>query len=172
MGWTIVGSFPPDLRKAIVIEAPHTSMWDFIIGWMAFYSLGIRSRFLIKREMFFFPFGYFLKRMGGIPVDRGKKNNMVDFVAGLFDEYEDLIVIITPEGTRKRTTHWKKGFYYIAQKANVPVIVCFLDYKLKQGGIGYALIPSGDFAADFKEIEDFYRGKTARHPEMFNLSNP
>lgn len=171
MGWKIVGTFPHQYKKAIVIEAPHTSMWDFYIGWMAFYSLGIRARFLIKKEMFFFPIGFILKALGGIPVDRGKKNNMVDYVADLFDQYKDLIVIITPEGTRKRTTHWKKGFYYIAQKANLPVVVCFLDYKDKIGGIGFTLIPTGDFQADFKIIEDFYRGKTAKHPEMFNLTN-
>lgn len=171
MGWKIVGAYPSQYKKSIVIEAPHTSMWDFIIGWMAFYSLKVRVRFLIKKELFFFPLGIIIKAMGAIPVDRGKRNNMVDYVVSLFDNYEELVVTITPEGTRKKTTHWKKGFWYIAMKAKLPIIVGYLDYKKKEGGVGFVMWPSGNFEEDFKKIEDFYRDKTAKHPEKFNLTN-
>jgi 1-acyl-sn-glycerol-3-phosphate acyltransferase len=141
-----------------------------VYGWLGLRSLGIRSRFLIKKEMFVWPLGPLIRAMGAIPVDRGQRNNMVDYVAGLFDKYEDLAFVITPEGTRKYNARWKRGFYHIAMKANVPILVGYLDYAKKEGGVGMVIEPSGDFEKDFKTIEDFYRDKTARHPENFNLT--
>ena len=170
MGWKVVGSYPSEVKKCILIAAPHTSMWDFILGRIAFYRFNIKVKFLIKIELFKFPFGGLLKALGGIPVNRGKKNNMVDYVADLFDKNEKLIIVITPEGTRKYNAHWKKGFYFIAQKANVPIVMAFIDYAKKEGGIGKVLYPSGDFEADLKIIEDFYRGVNAKYPELYNLS--
>jgi 1-acyl-sn-glycerol-3-phosphate acyltransferase len=170
LGWKVVGEYPHDLKKAVAIEAPHTSMWDFIYGWLGMNSLGIPAKFLIKQELFFFPMGNLLRAMGAIPVDRGQRNNMVDYVARLFLDRDDLIFIITPEGSRKLRTKWKKGFYYIAMKAGVPIMVTFLDYAKKEGGVGMIITPSGDFEKDFEQIEDFYRDKTACHPEKFNLS--
>ncbi len=120
--------------------------------------------------MFVFPIGSLLKWFGGIPVDRKKTSKMVDYVAGLFNKYDSLFITITPEGTRKLNTHWKKGFYYIALRANVPIALGILDYKKKEGGIGKIFEPSGNFEDDFKMIQDFYRGRGARHPENFNLS--
>ena len=116
LGWKVVGNYPYHLRKSIVIMAPHTSMWDFIFGRLGFCVLNVPVRFLIKKEMFTFPFGGILKAMGGIPVDRGKRNNMIDYVASLYDSYDDLVVVITPEGTRKYTEHWKKGFGTLQKK--------------------------------------------------------
>ena len=166
-----MGEYPYHLRKTIVIMAPHTSMWDFVIGRLGFSVLNVPVRFLIKKEMFRFPFGGLLKALGGIPVDRGKRNNMVDYVIHLFETHDDLVVVITPEGTRKYTEHWKKGFWYIAEKAKLKIVLGFLDYKKKEGGVGNLIItPTPDFNADFKIIQDFYKGKTARHPEKFNLS--
>jgi 1-acyl-sn-glycerol-3-phosphate acyltransferase len=170
IGWRIVGKMPKGIKKCIMIEAPHTSNIDFILGRLAFYQLGIKARFLIKKELFRFPIGGLLKALGGIPVDRGKKNNMVDYVADLFNKNEELVVIITPEGTRKFNAHWKKGFYHIAAKADVPVLLGFIDYKKKEGGIGPILYPLKDYEKDFALIEEFYSDKTACHPEMFNLS--
>jgi len=171
IGWKVIGKMPDGLRKCIMIEAPHTSNIDFILGRLAFYQLGINAKFLIKQELFKFPLGGLLRAMGGIPVNRGKKNNMVDYVADLFHHTDELVVIITPEGTRKYNAHWKKGFYHIAAKANVPVILGFIDYKKKEGGIGPLFYPSGDFDKDFALIQDFYKGKNARHPEKYNLSS-
>ncbi len=170
-GWKVVGEYPYHLRKSIVIMAPHTSMWDFVLGRLGFSVLNVPVKFLIKKEMFTFPIAGLLKAMGGIPVDRGKRNNMVDYVSDLFDKYDDLVVVITPEGTRKYQDHWKKGFWFIAQKAKLPVVLGFLDYKKKEGGVGgLILTPTDDFNADFEIIQDFYRKKSARHPEKFNLS--
>jgi 1-acyl-sn-glycerol-3-phosphate acyltransferase len=171
LGWKVIGSLPKGLHKFIMIEAPHTSNLDFIIGRLAFYKLGIQTKFLIKKELFFFPVGGILKLMGGIPVDRGKKNNMILYVAELFEKTDELAVVITPEGTRKYNAHWKKGFYHIAEKAKVPVICGFIDYAKKEGGIGPIFYPSpGNFEKEFAQIEDFYADKTARHPENYNLS--
>ncbi|MDR0969252.1 MAG: 1-acyl-sn-glycerol-3-phosphate acyltransferase [Lentimicrobiaceae bacterium] len=169
-GWKIIGELPKEIKKCVIIVAPHTSMWDFVIGRLVYWTFDVPVRFLIKKEMFDNPFGWLLKKFGGIPVNRGKQNNMIDYVTKLFDRFEKLNVVITPEGTRKFTRHWKKGFYYIALKANVPIAIAFIDYGKKEGGFGPMLYPSGNFDADFKIIEDFYKTKTARHPKQFNLS--
>lgn len=141
-------------------------MW----GWLGFNSIGVDVRFLIKKESFFWPVGGILKKLGGIPVDRHKNNNMVEQISNLFNHHESLVITITPEGTRKKVEHWKKGFYYIALHAKVPIILGYLDYKEKKGGIGPIIWPSGNYQDDWKGIEEFYKGKHARHPEKFNLS--
>lgn len=170
MGWRIIGNIPSDIKKCVILAAPHTSNMDFFIGRLAYWSLAVPVKFLIKKEAFQNPLGFLVKNMGGIPVDRKKSTNLVDQVADLFKDYEVLNVIITPEGTRKLVTNWKKGFYYIALRANVPIVMGFVDYKSKVGGFGPVIYPSGDFDADFKQIEDFYRTKSARFPKMFSLS--
>lgn len=168
-GWKIIGGLPEDVKKCVVIVAPHTSMWDFVWGRMAFFELRLKAKFLIKKEAFKFPWAGLLKRMGGIPIDRSKSSNTVDLVASLFDEFESLYITVAPEGTRKQSDIWKKGFYYIALKANVPIALGILDYGRKESGIGKMLNPSGNFEEDFKEIEDFYRGRKGKHPDKFNL---
>ncbi|GAB4314032.1 MAG: lysophospholipid acyltransferase family protein [Bacteroidales bacterium] len=169
-GWRITQGVPPEIKKCVIVVAPHTSNWDFVIGRLAFFALGLPVRFLIKKEIFVFPLGPLLKWLGGIPVDRRKSGGMVAQVARMFDRYEQLYIIITPEGTRSLNPNWKKGFYYIALKANVPLALGVLDYREKWGGIEKILYPSGDFEKDFKEVEEVYRGRGARHPEKFNLS--
>lgn len=170
LGWKIVGEIPPGVKKFVIIEAPHTSYHDFYIGRLAFYMLGVKAKFLIKKEVFIWPFGRFIKALGGIPVNRGSSNNTVKEVAQIFARHEALAVTVTPEGTRKRVTKWKKGFYYIAERAGVPILLGYLDYGKKEGGIGPMIIPKGNFEEDFKQIEDFYRGIEAKYPEKFNLS--
>ena len=169
-GWKVIGGIPADLKKCVVVVAPHTSMWDFIIGRLAWFALGLKVKFLIKKEMFAFPLGSLLKGLGGIPVDRGKSSRLVDYVADLFDQHKSLYITITPEGTRRLNPKWKKGFYYIALKANVPIALGILDYKRKEAGVEQIFTPTGNFEEDFKIVEDFYRGRGAKHPEMFNLT--
>jgi 1-acyl-sn-glycerol-3-phosphate acyltransferase len=168
-GWHTSGFLPPGIEKAVMIVAPHTSLWDFVIGRLTFAGTGPKLRVLIKKESFVFPLNLLLKALGGIPVDRGKKNNMVSNVASFFSEYESLVVVITPEGTRRLSRHWKKGFYLIALEAKVPIAVAFIDYRSKTGGVGPLIYPSGDFEKDMAIIYDFYKDKTARHPERFYL---
>ncbi len=169
-GWRICGNMPKEIKKSVIIMAPHTSNWDFIIGWFGLLALKIKPSLLIKKEAFHFPLGYFLKAMGGIPVDRNKSYNAVKYATDLFRKRNNLHLIITPEGTRRLNHKWKKGFYFIALKAGVPIILGYMDYEKKNGGIGPVIYPSGNFEEDFIKIESFYKNKKARHPEKFNLS--
>jgi len=170
LGWKIYGEINHSITKGVMIVAPHTSYMDFIIGKLALNALNVKAYFLIKKEFFFFPIGCLIKALGGIPVDRDKSTNVVLKVSKLFEKNQKLIIVITPEGTRKLTHNWKKGFYYIALNAKVPIIPGYLDYKEKTAGIGEVLIPSGNFNEDFKILEKFYKGRHARFPENYNLS--
>lgn len=169
-GWQILGDLPENVRKCVIIAAPHTSNWDFVIGRLAYYVLGVPVKFLIKKESFKGLRGYLLKKMGGIPVDRSRSNNLIEQITRLFAKEEQLNVVITPEGTRKRVKEWKKGYYYIALKAKIPIVLGFLDYGRKEAGFGPILYPSGDYEKDFEQIKSFYQDKQARYPKMFNLS--
>lgn len=169
-GWDTSGEIPPGLKKAIIIVAPHTSYWDFVIGRMTFWGSKVKIRVLIKKEVFVFPLGILLKRLGGLPVARGKKNNLIDEVVRLFDEAESLVVVITPEGTRRLVRQWKKGFYLIAMAAKVPIALGYIDYATKKGGVGPIIYPSGDYQKDMKSINEFYRDKIGKYPEKFNLT--
>lgn len=162
---------PPGMNKAVIIAAPHTSNLDFFIGRLAYWAVGVKIKFLIKKEAFKFPFGGVLKWSGGIPVDRSKNNRMVDQITKLLEAHDSFFIMITPEGTRKANPHWKKGFYHIALGAGVPIAIGYLDYPKKEGGIGKILYPTGNYEEDIKVIKDFYRDKTGRHPEKFKLGD-
>ncbi len=171
LGWKLVGEIPADVKKCVIAVAPHTCIYDFIIGRIAYFALGTPVKFLIKKEFFDNPLlNRPLRKLGGVPINRGKNENMVNKVAAMFGQYETLNIIITPEGTRKLVNNWKRGFYYIALKAKVPIVLGFLDFKTKELGFGPILYPTGNFDEDWKFIEGFYRGITAKHPERFNLS--
>ena len=170
LGWKAVGSLPPGMDKCVLVAAPHTSIADFIIGRLVYWKADVPVRFLMKIEFFRNPImAWCVTRMGGIPVDRKKNNHMVQKIADLFASTDKLNVVICPEGTRKYVKHWRKGFYHIATTANVPIVLGFLNFKTKECGFGPVLYPTGDFDKDFEIIKDFYRDKTARHPEKFNL---
>ncbi|MBP3253573.1 MAG: 1-acyl-sn-glycerol-3-phosphate acyltransferase [Bacteroidales bacterium] len=172
-GFHLHSDFSEEMKNAVIIEAPHTSMWDFVWGRAGLWALGINSRFLIKKELFFFPLGAILKMLGAVPVDRGHDGRgfFTDIVRRLQTD-KNFSVIITPEGTRKRTDNWKRGFYYIAQQSNRPVFMAWIDYEKKTCGVNKQdkLVPSGDFKKDFLIIENFYKNVRAKHPEKFNLS--
>ncbi|MBN1338937.1 MAG: 1-acyl-sn-glycerol-3-phosphate acyltransferase [Bacteroidales bacterium] len=170
--WQVFNHIPAHINKCVVVIAPHTSNLDFIIGRLAFSALGLNVRFLIKREFFFFPLGPLLKWLGGVPVDRQAGREAFSFARELFDSHKSIFLTVTPEGTRKYTAKWKKGFYIIARRAEVPIVLGVLDYKNKRGGLETVLEMSGDYDADFRQIESFYRGSHARHPEKFNLTEP
>ena len=167
MGWKIIGrSEFPD--KCIIIAAPHTSNWDFVIGRSFGYMLGIKVKYLAKSQLFKPAFGWFFTYTGGIPVDRTKHNSLVAFTTELFIQSKELVVGIAPEGTRKRVEKWKQGFYHIAIGANVPIVLSFMDYKRKEAGVGKILYPSGDIEKDMSIIEEFYRGVNPKNPEYYN----
>ena len=166
LGWKIE-NLQPEVPKCIIAVAPHTSNFDFIIGKLAYASIGRKSQFLMKKEWFFFPFGLIFKAMGGIPVTRSKHTSMTDTLAAEFAKHEQLQIAVTPEGTRKRVTEWKKGFYYIALKANVPIVLIGLDYKRKAAIFLDTFYPTGDVDADMIKIKSYYAGIAGKHPEKF-----
>lgn len=164
-GWKVIGAVPKELKKLVMIAAPHTSNWDLLYARAAFYIMGIPVRYTVKKELFFFPLGNILRGVGGIPIDRKTKGNMVDKMATLFNEREELTILITPEGTRSYAPEWKKGFYYIALAANVPISLGYLDYEKKHAGVGPLIYPTGNYEKDLDKIQSFYRDITAKFPE-------
>ncbi|GAA5334111.1 MULTISPECIES: lysophospholipid acyltransferase family protein [Thermus] len=155
---------PPPGGSYVLIGAPHTSNWDFFIGILALWALGIRARWLGKKELFRPPLGWLLRFLGGIPVDRSRRSNLVDQVAEILKR-ENLAILITPEGTRGKAPYWRTGFYYMALKAGVPIALGYADFRKKEVGIGGYLYPTGDLKRDFAEIRAFYQDKVGLRPE-------
>lgn len=172
-GWKIKGEFPEEVKKCVMIGAPHTSNMDTILSVAAFDIMGIPLRFTIKKEWLRFPMSIFLKPLGAIGIDRankhGKKKSMVEGMVDLFNRHKELVIIVTPEGTRKKVTQWKTGFYFVAQKAKVPIVLGYLDYKNKIAGIGEVIYPTGNIEKDFQKIAAFYKDITPKFPEQFAL---
>lgn len=164
-GWRVEGALPPG-TKAVAIAAPHTSNWDLPFMLAVSYVLGVKPSWLGKRQLFKGPFGWLMRGLGGIPVDRDRRTNLVQQVVGYFGTVDQLFLVIPPSATRKRATHWKSGFYHIARGADVPIICTFLDYRRKVGGIGPTLTPSDDVRADMTVIRDFYENVTGKYPAL------
>lgn len=167
-GWKITGenNLP---NKSVICVAPHTSNWDLFLGLIVYKSMGRTASFLIKKEWFFFPMNLLFKSLGGIPVDRSKKTSLTEQLAQVYEEKDEFQLAITPEATRKKNTEWKKGFYFIAQAANVPIVVAALDYGKKEAQFKMVFTPTGDVDADLIVIKSCYEGVTAKHPELFSL---
>ena len=163
-GWKVEGSLPP-VSKFVVIAAPHTSNWDlpFMLGIALFFR--VRLRWMGKDSLFKPPFGWFMRALGGIPIDRSKANDVVSQMVDIYKLADTLAVAIPPEGTRAKVRYWKTGFYNIAHGARVPIALGFLDYKRKAGGIGMTLYTTGDYDTDLKVIKKFYDGVTAKFPD-------
>jgi 1-acyl-sn-glycerol-3-phosphate acyltransferase len=166
--WKCDMRLPEGLKKGVILAVPHTATRDFPIGLGASYKMTVKHGFLGKRELFDGPFGFLFKMMGGIPVDRSASKNMVDQVAALIDREDEFFLVMAPEGTRQRTERWKTGFYYIAKKLNVPIILGYIDFGTKRVGLDKVLYPTWDEAKDFAAIEEFYSTITAMYPEKFN----
>jgi 1-acyl-sn-glycerol-3-phosphate acyltransferase len=166
MGWKTVGSFPDHLKKYVILVAPHTSAWDFVLGVLLRKALRLeRAKYLGKHQLFKPPFGFFFRLLGGYPVDRTSSHNVVDQVVKIFNDHEEFGLALSPEGTRKRVDKLKTGFYNIARKANVPIIMVALDYKHKQAIVSPPFETTSDQEADFKKILDFYRPIEGKYPE-------
>lgn len=155
--WKIKGDVPRHLKKYIIAVAPHTSNWDFMIGLAVRSILRFKSNYLAKKELFDSPLGWLFYRLGGQPVDRKHSANLVDQVAGIFDSKEEFVIAVTPEGTRKNVKKWKTGFYYIALKAGIPIVLAGIDYPSKTVEFSQPLFPTGDFNQDIEEMMRFFR---------------
>jgi 1-acyl-sn-glycerol-3-phosphate acyltransferase len=167
-GWKVYGTIPSHIRKAVVIAAPHTSQWDFIYSLAAFRILNLKVNYVAKKELFKFPVKQILEATGGIPVKRDKNQQLVELMIDRINKADDLYMMIPAEGTRKWVKRWKSGFYHVAQRANVPVMMGYLDYKNKKAGFGPPVYLTGDKAVDMAVIRNFYKDITAKHPEKWN----
>ncbi len=165
MGWTLVDDVPERPPKFVTIGAPHTTNWDFPIAILMFVGLGMKRNWVGKHTLFRPPFGWLMRFLGGVPLDRSKRHNFVDQVVAAFDEAEEMVIALAPEGTRSHTSHWKTGFYYIAVGASVPIVLAFIDYPTKRIGLGSILYPTGDLEADIQLIRNFYADKRGKRPE-------
>ena len=168
-GWKAVGGIPPEIKKCVLVAAPHTSNWDFVYGLCALSIMGIKLNYLAKKELFHFPIKRFLISLGGIAVDRSKSNSLVDSMVKLFNENEQLILMVPPEGTRKKVDKWKTGFYYTALNANVPIVLGILDYAKKEAYIGKLFEPTGDITKDFEFFREFYKNATPKNMDCFSV---
>jgi len=145
--------------KCVMIAAPHTTNWDFPIMLALTNVLGTRVSFLGKRSLFKGPMGPIMRRFGGVAIDRSAPGGMVAALAAEFDQHDQLVLMIPAEGTRSKTEYWKSGFYRIAEQAQVPIMLAFVDRTTRTGGFGPAIMPSGDMVADMDKIRAFYAGK-------------
>ena len=164
-GWKIIGS-KPDLKKYMIIVAPHTSNMDFFVGVAARSISRIRSAYLAKKSLFNIPLvGRLLRAMGGYPVDRSKRTNMVDQVVELYNGHEKFVMTITPEGTRSYNANWKTGFYRIAYNARVPIVMVAFDYERKIVQFREPFYPTGNLENDLEFIKAYYRNFKGKNPE-------
>ncbi len=175
-GWTHKDIVPvEDFKQSVVLAVPHTSNWDAVIMFGTFDLLKINARFTIKKSWMKFPLGLITKPLGGISIDRRpkkdgeKRESAVDAMVRLFKENEDLVLLITPEGTRSKREEWKTGFYHIAKGANVPIALSYIDFKNKESGVGKLIYPSDDMEKDMREIMAFYKNSNPKHPENFSV---
>jgi 1-acyl-sn-glycerol-3-phosphate acyltransferase len=161
LGWKVVGNtnFSKDtIKKAVIIAVPHTSWHDFYIGILLRKIAGVKTNFVAKKELFRWPFGYYFRAVGGKALDRTSGQNKVEAIADLFKDEEEFRLTLAPEGTRKKVTAWKTGFYYIAKAANVPIIMFTLDFKNKLNKVSEPFYPTDDTEEDFKYMKAFYKG--------------
>ncbi len=171
LGWRIEGDIP-DLPKFVIVGAPHTSNMDgFLFVFMA-WSLRIRVYWMMKSSLFVGPLGWLFRSLNSLPIDRSGAHQIVDQMVEAFAQRDRMILLLTPEGTRKRAPYWRTGFYHIAYNAGVPIVLGYVDYGRKVGSLGKIFVPTGDIEADFAIIRDFYRGVQARYPENFGDIRP
>ncbi|MFT4737827.1 MAG: 1-acyl-sn-glycerol-3-phosphate acyltransferase [Cyclobacteriaceae bacterium] len=165
-GWKIIGELPT-AKKYLVIVAPHTSSWDFILGMAVKHIVGLHSDFLGKKALFNMPIvGRFMRSVGGHPVDRTKNSNMVDQVVSLFNDRDEFVVTLAPEGTRSFVPKWKTGFYHIAHKAGIPIAMVGFDYQKREVEFKELFYPTGDLEVDMGIILSYFRTVVGKYPEL------
>jgi 1-acyl-sn-glycerol-3-phosphate acyltransferase len=173
VGWRYAGNFPVSVGNCIAIGAPHTSNWDFVATMFLIHHSKINAKFIIKHEWTKFPLGLIFNPMGAIGIDRskiarGEAANTTDLIAGLFDDHDDLVIMISPEGTRSPKHKWKTGFFYIAEKANIPIVMAYADYGTMTVGFSQPLHLT-DVKKDMKTITEFFRPMVGKNNDNFKL---
>jgi len=167
LGWTFTGAFPKNIKKCVIIAAPHTSWVDFPLGILVKWALAIPANYIGKDSLFKPPLGFIFRWLGGAPVDRSQSHNLVDQIVTVFNAKERFYLAMSPEGTRKKTDKWKTGFYYIAKGAQVPIVMITLDFGRKNVKFSEPYFTTDDMEADFKHFHYFYKDVKGRHPELF-----
>jgi 1-acyl-sn-glycerol-3-phosphate acyltransferase len=165
-GWAFEGPLPAS-RRYVLIAAPHTSNWDFVYMMAMAWATGVRLSWMGKESLFVFPLATLFKALGGLPIRRDVSANVVDQSVARFALARDLVLAVPAEGSRRRGSVWRSGFYHIARLAEVPIVLGYLDYARRRGGLGPEVRPSGDVRADMDFVRAFYADKVARHPEAF-----
>ncbi len=165
MKWKLIGHFPDDLKKYIIIGVPHTHMYDLFLGFLVRKIQDTNVVFMAKKELFRWPVGWLLRRSGGIALDRTKGQNKVEAIAKMFEKYDEFRLTILPEGTRKKVDKWKTGFYYIAKAAKVPIVMVTYDYANGQMKISEPFYPTDNKDADFKFMYSYFDGIVGKIPE-------
>jgi 1-acyl-sn-glycerol-3-phosphate acyltransferase len=164
-GWTIDGNLPPD-PKLVAIGAPHTSNWDFVVMLAVMAHFGAKVSFMGKDSLFRGPFGRVMHALGGIPIRRGVRESVVEQMAAAFAAADSLILVIAPSGTRKRSDHWKSGFYHIARTAAVPIVPAKINYSRKLVTMGLPLRPGARVTDDMDRLRDFYEDGHGKYPDQ------
>jgi 1-acyl-sn-glycerol-3-phosphate acyltransferase len=168
-GWRVEGALPAGVQKAVLIAAPHTSNWDLPYTLMVSFCLRLNVYWMGKHSIFRPPFGATMRWLGGIAVQRERSSNLVAASAAAIRAADGpLQLIVPPEGTRGKTRHWKTGFYFIALEARVPIVLAYLDYERKVGGLGPVFVPTGDVERDMEEIKRFYAPIKGRRADSFS----
>lgn len=172
-GWSYAPNLFEGIDRAVVIGAPHTSNWDFAVVMAYFLKVGVRIRFAIKREWASGPLHALMERLGAIGIDRSQHTGTTESLTQLFRENSHLLLVVTPEGTRKKVTKWKSGFYYVALNSGVPIALGYIDYLNRQVGVGKLFYPTGNFEADMREITAFYRqfSRMGKNVDQFSLDH-
>ncbi|WP_299223261.1 1-acyl-sn-glycerol-3-phosphate acyltransferase [uncultured Aquimarina sp.] len=166
MGWKMIGDFDGDnIKKCVVIAVPHTSWHDFYIGLLIRQVAGVKISFMGKKELFKWPFGWYFRKVGGIALDRTPGQNKVEAIAKEFEKRDELRLTLAPEGTRKKVSSWKTGFYYIAQAANVPILMVAFDFGKKQVVVSPPFYPTDDIDKDLQSMYGFFKGVKGKIPE-------
>jgi 1-acyl-sn-glycerol-3-phosphate acyltransferase len=165
MGWQIVGSFDPAVKKAVIIVVPHTSWHDFYLGLFTRRITKTQINYIAKKELFQWPFGWYFRWTGGAKLDRTPGQNKVEAIAEIFKNKEEFRLAMAPEGTRKKVTSWKTGFYYIALAANVPIICVPFDYSKKTITINEPFYPTGDIDLDTEKLRTYFKGVVGKKAE-------
>ena len=165
-GWQLEGAHP-EYDRYVLIAAPHTSNWDFPLMLAFAAAFDIKVTWMAKHNLFFWPMGWFMRTMGGMPIIRNKSRNVVADMVEVLKTTPHLVVVVPTEGTRERTEYWKSGFYHIARQAQIPIVPSFLDFSRKRGGFGPARETTDDVRADMQYFRDFYVGMEGKFPDKF-----
>lgn len=167
-GWR-AGPFP-DIDRAVIAGGPHTSNWDGVLALVSRSALQKDVNVMIKHSLFKGPLGWLLRKLGAMPIERGKAGGMVEQTVAQFRQRDKLLIAVTPEGTRSNAEQWKLGFYHIAKQTNVPIILALVDYKAKTFSFPVVIYPGDDMEADLQQIYAHFASATPRHPDK--LSGP